>query len=196
MIVRISPALLPRRGRSLLVLALLALPLVPSCTKSEDTEPFVPAVEGAKQPSGKGDLLSEDAACSRLSSAATAAYKRLGCDAPEAAKCPAYLRPGGGSGCYEYFEDSVAACEKAYKDAASCRNLSPCIATAMRNDALPTCESVDEPGTMGGAGGADNAMTGGAGGEGPVTMTEGGAGNAGGAPPVEVTGGAGGTPSL
>ena len=146
-------------------------------------------MEGAKQPPGKGDLLSEDAACERLLGGAKAAYKRLGCGALEAEACPAYVRPAGGSGCYEYFEDSVVACEQAYEDAASCRDLSPCVATAMRNDALPTCESVEEPSGVGGAGGAGGA---GQAGDASVPMGDGGTGNAG-APPVDVmTGGAGG----
>jgi hypothetical protein len=182
MLARIPSASLSHWGRVALVSALLGLPLFASCTKSEDTEPFVPAVEGARQPSGEGDLVSEADACARLLDAAKEAYDRLGCDAPSFPKCPAFLRPGGGSGCYEYYDDSVTACVKSYEDAPSCRELSPCLATAERNDALDTCEVVDDG--MGGAGGV------GTGGGGPV----GGAGGApsdGGAPPVVEAGAAG-----
>jgi hypothetical protein len=155
MFARIPSALLPRRGHSLLLSALVGLTLVPSCTKSEDTEPFVPATEGATQPKGGGTLLTEEDACARLVDARAAAYKKLGCSAPKPAECPGFLRPGGGSGCYEYSEESVEACEESYKNAFSCTDLAPCIVTAERNDALTTCEVV--PDGEGGAGGVANA---------------------------------------
>lgn len=184
MFARIPSASLSHWGRACLVSALLGLPLFASCTTSEDTEPFVPAVEGARQPSGEGALVSEDDACAQLLDAANEAYDRLGCPAPTFPKCPAFLRPGGGSGCYEYYEDSVAACVAAYEDAPSCRELSPCLATAVFNDTLETCELVDV-----GTGGAGGAGTGGAG---PVAGAgNGGAPPVGGAPPI-VDGGAAG----
>ncbi len=160
MFARIPSTLLSFWGRSSLALAFLGLPLYASCTSSEDTEPFVPAVEGATQPAGEGSLIAEDEACARLLDAAQAAYKRLGCDATHFAACPGFLRPGGGSGCYEYYEDSVASCEKSYKGAPSCRELSPCLAVAERNDALVTCEQVDVPSS--GAGGAGSLPVAGA----------------------------------
>ena len=173
----IRSALLPRRGRSLLLLALAGSLLAPSCTPSEDTEPFVPASEGAQQPPGGGATLVEDEACSRLLKAASAAYKRLGCAAPQLAECPGFLRPGGGSGCYEYSASSISACEKAYGDAASCQGLAPCVATATRNDELPTCELLDAQGGAGGGGAEGGTGFGGA--------------SEGGAPPAPVTGEAG-----
>src|ERR1041384_7919717 len=88
MFARIPFASLPRWGRACLVTALASLPLLPSCTASEDTEPFVPAAEGAKQPEGKGALLSEDEACAQLLKAARARHADLGCDAPEWPACP------------------------------------------------------------------------------------------------------------
>ncbi|HYQ18083.1 MAG TPA: hypothetical protein VEQ58_20055 [Polyangiaceae bacterium] len=140
-------------------MALAGLPFFASCTSSEDTEPFIPAVEGAKQPSGSGKLVSEDAACERVLAAAKSAYARLGCDAPKLGDCPGFVRPAGGSGCFEYYETSVAACESSYKDAGSCRTLSPCIVTAERNDSLSSCELDDGDNGMGGqpvgAAGAD-----------------------------------------
>jgi hypothetical protein len=176
MFARIPSTSLSFWGRSGLALAFLGLPLYASCTSSEDTEPFVPAVEGASQPKGEGSLISEEDSCARLLSAAQGAYKRLGCDAPDFVECPAFLRPGGGSGCYEYYEGSVAACEKIYKDAPSCRELSPCLAVAERNDELATCEQVEVPGG-GGAGGV---------GAGPVAgATNGGASTDGGTAAVE-----------
>jgi hypothetical protein len=148
----------------LLVSALVGLSLVPSCTKSEDTEPFVPAPEGAVQPEGGGALLTEAEACTRLLDAAAAARKRLGCGGPDLAECPGFLRPGGGSGCYEYSENSVESCEEAYDAALTCQTLSPCIATAERNDALPTCEipGAGEGGAGGAAAGAGGVAAGGA----------------------------------
>ncbi len=154
MFARIPSDLLPRGGRSLLLSALVGLSLVASCTKSEDTEPFIPASEGATQPEGGGSLLTEAEACSRLLDAAAGARKKLGCDGPDLAECPGFLRPGGGSGCYEYSEKSVAACEDAYQDAVTCGGLAPCLATAVRNDALPTCEMLGGGEGGGGAGGA------------------------------------------
>jgi hypothetical protein len=165
MFARIPSASLSLWGRSCLVSALLGLPLWVSCTSSEDTEPFVPAAEGARQPAEQGALVSEDDACQRLLDAAQAAYERLNCDAPAFPDCPAFLRPGAGSGCYEYFDDSISACVDAYEGAATCRVLSPCLATAQLNESLATCDIVSEG-------------TGGAGGAGPLANEGGAAGAA------------------
>jgi hypothetical protein len=174
---RIPSASLSLWGRACLVSAVLGLPLFAGCTSSEDTEPFVPAVEGATQPKGEGALISEEDACERLLEAARAAYKRLGCDAPKYPECPGFLRPGGSSGCYTYYEDSVATCEQAYEDATSCRGLSPCLAVAERDDALPTCEQVDLG--AGGAGSVAGASSGGSSsGAGPLPAGGAGAGGA------------------
>ncbi|HXK16677.1 MAG TPA: hypothetical protein VNG33_02640, partial [Polyangiaceae bacterium] len=88
-----------------------------------------------------------------------AAYERLDCPRPTFLACPGFLRPGGGSGCYEYYEDSVEACVQAYKDAGSCRGLSPCLVTAELNEMLSTCEqpSSGEGGAGGSSGGASSA---------------------------------------
>jgi hypothetical protein len=185
MIARIPFASLSRWGQTSLVLALTGLPLLPSCTTSEDTEPFVPAAEGATQPSGDGTLLSEADACSELLKAAQAAYERLGCDAPQFPDCPGFLRPGGGSGCYEYYEDSVTTCVAAYADAGTCRDLSPCLATAELNDRLPTCTLEGGQGGSGGGGGASDAAGGASGGAaegGATSPPEGGSPGASGAP--------------
>jgi hypothetical protein len=123
-----------------------------SCTTDEDTEPHVPSVPGATQPEGSGALLSEADACERARSAALDAYDRLGCD-ETFAECPAFLRPGGGSGCYEYREGSIEACEQAYEEASSCRNLGPCLVTAEQNLDLDTCEQITPDPGAGGAGG-------------------------------------------
>jgi hypothetical protein len=161
-----------------LLWALAGLPLYASCTSSEDTEPFIPAVEGAKQPAGSGPLLSEDEACDRVRAAARAAYDRLRCQAPSFPDCPSYLRPGGASGCFEYYESSVSACETTYADARSCSLLAPCIVAAERHDELATCE-LPETGAAGqGAGGA-----GGLAGAGGVGGGSGEEAPAGGAPP-------------
>jgi hypothetical protein len=149
---RIRFALLSRWGRPGLLLALGGLPFFVSCTTSEDTEPLVPAAQGAKQPEGGGNLIDESAACDRLRSAAEAAYKRVGCDAPELADCPAFVRPAGGSGCYQYSETSVSSCEQSYKDADTCQDLSLCVAVAVLDDSLATCEPL--PGTSTSMGGA------------------------------------------
>jgi hypothetical protein len=178
MFVRIPSASSSRWGRFSLVLGLGLLPAFASCANSEDTEPFVPSMRGANQPNGSGDLISEDDACERLRSAALAAYEDLGCVEPEYPACPGFLRPAGGSGCYEYREGSVASCEREYEDATSCSNLAPCLATAELNLELPSCEQVTPDG-MAGAGGSAGVDTGGAGagggaGQGGAPIVEGG----------------------
>jgi hypothetical protein len=174
MFARNPSASLARWGRPSLLAALLGLPLSASCTKSEDTEPYVPAQQGATQPPGKGELLSEVNACDRLRQAYESTYDDLGCDLPEPPDCPDFIRPGGGSGCYEYYEESVAACEDAYKNASSCSSLLPCVVSAKRNDAIPTCVALSND-------------AGGAGGQGAGGQPTGGA-DSGGAPPVNESG--------
>ncbi len=191
MSVRIPSASWVRWGRSSLVLALCGLPLYASCTSSEDTEPHVPAVPGAQQPGGEGELVAEDAACERLRQAAEDAYERLGCDAPTFADCPGFLRPGGGSGCYEYRERSVSACERAYDDAPTCRELSPCIVTAELNTDLPTCELVSGEGGAGGSGGTGAGPSGEGGEGGQVAAGDGGTPSV----PVGGSGGEAGAPA-
>jgi hypothetical protein len=175
MFVRIPFASLPCWGRRSLALALGVVPAFVSCATSEDTEPFVPSVQGAMQPDDGGDLISEEDACDRLRTAALDAYERLDCDAPAYPDCPGFLRPGGGSGCYEYRADSVDSCEQAYENAASCRVLAPCLATAELNVELSTC---DQP-VMDGAGGAGGGSGAGGGGGDAGGMDAGG-----GMPPV------------
>jgi hypothetical protein len=201
MFARIPSASLSLWGRSCLISACLGLPLYASCTASEDTEPFVPAAQGANQPPGEGSLVSEDDACARLLKAANAAYGRLGCDAPSFPKCPGFLRPGGGTGCYEYHDDSVSACVKAYESAPTCRDLSPCLATAERNDTLATCEMVDlgtggagGVAAVGGASAVAGSNTGGAPEGGTAPVTDAGAPGASGSPSTagQPAGGAGG----
>jgi hypothetical protein len=157
------PSTLPRWGRSSLALALSGL-LYASCTGSEDTEPYVPAVSGATQPEAGGDMIGEEEACDRLKSAAEDAYERLGCPEPDFEECPAFVRPAGGSGCYEYSEGSIEACEDIYENADSCRNLSPCLATAVPNAELPTCEQLVVPGAGGAGGEGGGGGSGGGGG--------------------------------
>lgn len=191
MLVPLPSALSARWGRFGLVSALAGLALCVSCTSSEDTEPFIPATEGAQQPSGSGALLSEADACERVREAARNAYERLHCAAPTFAVCPDYVRPGGASGCYEYYEASVAACEKAYEDARTCGTLAPCIVSAQRNEELDTCERLDDGGA--GQGGGSSGGSTGAGGEGQTTpLPEGGAPAMGGAGAVPASAGAGG----
>lgn len=180
---RMPFASVSRWRRATLVFACCGLTLFVSCTSSEDTEPFVPSLEGAKQPRGQGALLNEQDACARLLKSAQAAYKRLGCDAPTYPGCPQFIRPGGGSGCYEYFAESVAACEQAYGDAESCSRLAPCLATAELNTGLPTCLHSGTGGTSAGGagvgpqGGASLEPAAGAGGIGSAGQPAGGAGN-------------------
>jgi hypothetical protein len=180
MIARMPSADSSRWGRASSAL-LLAVLLPASCTTDEDIEPHVPSRSGAIQPEAGGALLSEEEACERLLTAAQDAYDRLRCDATFA-DCPTFLRPGGSSGCYEYYEDSIEACEAAYDDASSCRNLSPCFATAEVNLELPTCEQ--PPSGEGGAGGAaaGGAGPGGAAAGGEATVPIGGSPDSGGAP--------------
>lgn len=195
MFVRNPSASLRLWGRASLLVAVLGLPLYASCTKSEDTEPFVPAKEGASQPSAEGDVVAEDEACERVRGAYAHAYDDLGCDFPEPPACPAFIRPGAGAGCYEYYEKSVSACEEAYKNARSCSGFTPCVVSAKRNDELPTCVMVAPVGG-GGAGGQGPEAAGGAAGSpqgGAPMLTEGGAaGAAGVAGAPDAAGGSGG----
>jgi hypothetical protein len=150
-----------------------------SCSESDETEPFIPPRVGAEQPSSGGDPVSEGETCERLREAEEAARVDLQCDDLERPECPAYVRPAG-TGCWEYSEDTVAACvEKiaAYDDCSDFE-LSPCILTAVASDA-----ECPMPGG-GGAGGSDSAGEGGSG----ATPGAGGAPEQGGAP------GAGGIP--
>jgi hypothetical protein len=153
------------------------LPAYVSCTKDQDTEPFVPSLPGATQPVGSGDdLLSEDDACERLLSAATAAYEKANCPF-EPVECPAFIRPAGASGCYEYSEDSLKECESTYESAGSvCSNLGPCVVTAVENTSLSSCVLVD-----GGEGGAAGQGSGGSPGS-AGAGAQGGAPGGGGAP--------------
>jgi hypothetical protein len=168
MIVRVG-SYLAGWARPSLIFALVGL-VVLSCTESEDTEPFVPAVDGATQPEASGDLISEADACDRLLAAAQDAYDQLRCDEPMFLDCPQFLRPGAGSGCYTYREGSIEACEEAYENAASCRTLSPCLATAELDTSLEGCDVPDT-----GSGGAGGGNEGG-------SANLGGAGDTGGAP--------------
>lgn len=179
MFVRIRSACSSRWGRWGLLATVATMPLVSNCTSSEDTEPFVPAIEGAVQPDGDGELITEEEACERLREAALDAYERLHCEEPTFPECPGFLRPGGGSGCYEYSAGSVEACEDHYDSVSACRSLSPCLATAVKNTELSTCEiPADGAGGAAGAGGAGAGGNGGgadAGGAGGAPLSEGGA---------------------
>lgn len=169
-------------GRTGLLLLTTLLPAYASCTTDQDTEPFVPALPGATQPVAAGATLSEDEACERMLDAATAAYAKHGCSF-EHAECPDFIRPAGASGCYEYSEDSVDACESTYAEASSCVSLGPCFATAIENTSLPSCELVVVPGE-GGAPGSDGGAPGAGGGapgaEGGAPGSSGAASQAGG----------------
>ncbi len=183
-------------GRTALFALTAVLPVYLSCTKDPDTEPFVPALPGATQPvNDGGSLISEEEACQRLLAAATAAYEDRNCSFDHAA-CPDFIRPAGASGCYEYSEESVEACEEAYDSAGtSCSNLGPCFATAVQNTSLPTCQLVEVPGVGGapGSGGAggESAAAGNSGVGTSGAPGEAGASN-GGEPSMPPSGGAGG----
>jgi hypothetical protein len=195
MFVRNPSASLRLWGRTSLLVAVLGLPLYASCTKSEDTEPFVPAKEGASQPGADGAVLGEDEACERVRAAYEHAYDDLGCKFPKPPECPTFIRPGAGAGCYEYYESSVSACEDAYKGASSCSGFTPCVVSAKRNDDLPTCV-VLAPGGAGGAGGQGPEAMGGVAGVGqggaPMLTEAGAAGVAGAAGAPEAAAGSGG----
>jgi len=194
MMLRVSSLPAPRWLRTLLASALLGLPLYASCTPSEDTEPYVPSSEGAVQPGGDGAVLPEAEACQRIAAAEDEARDRLGCDAPERAACPSYIRPAGGSGCYEYRKASVEGCEAAYADAESCA-FAPCIVVAVENAALRTCEQSGVGGARTGGAGGGEAVGGNPGSAGASVTTGGAAGSdagAGGAAAGPANGGAGG----
>jgi hypothetical protein len=191
MLAWLSPAARAQHGRAAVAFALLVLPVYASCTKSEDTEPFVPAQEGAFQPEGGGDLISEEEACDRIAEAESEARERLSCNPELVGECPGYIRPGAGSGCYEYSASSVAACEEAYDASRSCAQLQRCVVSATLNLELETCQQAGEGGAAG-AGGGGGAL-GGAGGE---AGSLGGAGGDTGAPLGGAGQGTGGAPDL
>jgi hypothetical protein len=134
------------RAKRRLVLAVAALVLGPACTKSKDTEQYLPSERGAVQPDAGGALLSEQSACSELTTAEAAARKALGCEAV-VRKCPGFIRPAGSEACFEYSQLSVKGCTQLYDSFTSCDEFAkhPCLISAVSN-----CDGAGE----GGAGGA------------------------------------------
>jgi hypothetical protein len=175
------------RSAWLLGASLLLLGLGGSCSESDETEDFIPPRVGAEQPASGGDSLSEEEACERLRDAEEAARTDLQCHDLERPECPFYVRPAG-TGCWEYSEDSVAACVDKIGDYDDCADFeqTPCILTATPSESR--CP------TLGGAG-AGGSDTGGGGTPGSGGAPEpGGAPGSGGVPEAPSNAGAGGAP--
>jgi hypothetical protein len=182
-----------RVGSALLLL--LTLGPAQSCAETEDAEDFIPSEQGATQPGGDGDTISEDEACERLVAAEDEARDRLGCSGADR-ECPDYVRPAGSDPCLEFSEESVEECEDVLADYGSCGDFDrhPCVVTAVTGSRAEDCpDFVTSSGGAGGAGGEGGAAQGGAsqGGAGGEAEMGGAAGAAAGAPGA---GGAGGAP--
>ena len=180
-------ALMSRAKKRVVLVGLAALALAAACTESKDTEDYAPSERGAVQPDAGGTLLSESNACALLKTAEAAARAALSCSALSRA-CPAFIRPAGGEGCFEYSQASVKACEAQYQTFTTCDDFArhPCLLSAVSN-----CESATGEGGAGGAASGSAGGTGSAGENGTAGETgaagetsstgEGGAGGAGGA---------------
>ncbi|HKO51264.1 MAG TPA: hypothetical protein VJV79_26325, partial [Polyangiaceae bacterium] len=143
------------------------------CTKSKDTEEYLPSERGAVQPDAGGPLISEGSACDELSAAEADARKAQGCGAV-ARQCPEFIRPAGGEACFEYSQASVKGCSALYDSFTSCDEFTrhPCLISAVSN-----CDGAG----AGGAGGAASGDAGAAGEAGSVgsVVSAGNAGSAG-----------------
>ena len=135
------------RRLRLLCLSGLVLAVAASCSKTEDTQAYVPSEQGAVQPDAGGVLLSEASACSALKAAESRARDALGCPALTR-ECPGYIRPAGGADCFQYSQDSVTGCESLYESFSACEDFDrhPCLIAAISN-----CDAPDAG--EGGAGG-------------------------------------------
>lgn len=147
-----------RLSRSL-SLSALALLVVLSCSKANDTQDYVPSQRGAVQPDAGGAAITEDAACAQLKKAEADARAELGCDALKAV-CPSYIRPAGSTGCFAYSQASVNGCKALYQSFNGCEDfeLHPCLITA-----IPDAECGAPAPGEGGAGGASGVPAGAAG---------------------------------
>lgn len=156
-------------------LSLLVMGWVTACTESKDTNPVVTPKVGAYQPAPSGVLIDEAEACQAITAAEDAARGSLGCGTVQRAPCPEYIRPAGGSSCYQYDQGTVDACVSYYGSLSACVDFieKPCVVSA-----VPITGCASSSGGAGGTGGT-GGTSGGAGG------TSGGAGGA--------TAGAGGT---
>ncbi|HVK07894.1 MAG TPA: hypothetical protein VM597_03855, partial [Gemmataceae bacterium] len=127
-----------------------ALAAAASCTESPKVEPYIPARPGAVQPPAGGSTVDEDEACERVRDAEEAARTRLQCSPLERAACPFYVRPAG-TGCWEYSEESISACENAIGEYDACGDFDeiPCVLSASETDASCPAPPVGEGGTTG-----------------------------------------------
>lgn len=163
-------------------LGLLLAGWATACSESKDTNPVVTPKSGAFQPTPNGVTIGEADACEAITAAEDAKRSALGCGSVQRAPCPEYIRPAGGSDCYEYDEGTVNECVSYYGGLTSCTDFTqkPCIVTA-----VPTASCASASGGNGGTGGS-GGTTGGTGGTaGGAGGTTGGSGG--------TTGGAGGT---
>ncbi|HEY3252808.1 MAG TPA: hypothetical protein VGJ91_02635 [Polyangiaceae bacterium] len=156
-------ALMNRAKSRFALVALAVLALGSACTKSKDTEDFVPSDRGAVQPDGAGALLSEASACTELKAAEAAARAALGC-AAVTRECPGFIRPAGGEACFEYSQASLKGCESLYDSFSSCDDfaLHPCLISALSKCAAGAAGGA--PGAAGSSSDAGAAGEGGAGG--------------------------------
>jgi len=119
-------------GLRLGLAALAALAVGSGCTKSEDTENYVPSERGAVQPDAGGALINELSACTELRALEADARLALRC-AAVVRECPAFIRPAGGEACFEYSQASIDGCEALYASFTSCDDfvLHPCLISAV-----------------------------------------------------------------
>ncbi|MET0790641.1 MAG: hypothetical protein ABW061_03910 [Polyangiaceae bacterium] len=147
------------RAVSWVCLSCAALVAAASCTSQKDTQAFVPSGRGAVQPDAGGALLSEAAACAKLKAAESSARSTLGCPSLTR-ECPSYIRPAGGSDCFQYSQPSIDGCATLFASFTTCADFEthPCLISA-----TDTCTFSDGgapgEGGAGGAGGTSNTAS-------------------------------------
>ena len=147
-------------------LCCVSLLMAASCTSDTETDAYVPSEPGAVQPNSGGPLLAEADACAQLKGAESSARSKLGC-AAVTRDCPSFVRPAGGSGCFQYSKASIAACASLFESFGDCADFDkhPCLISATACDVEPNGEG-GAGGAVGSAGAAAAPDEGGSGGSG------------------------------
>jgi hypothetical protein len=161
----------PRLLRAL-CLSMFAVVAAASCTTAKDTESYVPSKVGVVQPEPNGQLVDEASACAQFTKAEAKARADLSCDAVKRT-CPAFIRPAGGEGCFQYDQGTINGCVKLFGTFTTCDDFdaNPCVLSAKSS-----CDQGAGEGGAAGAGGAAGGNEGGVGGMMVVPPADAGAG--------------------